>query len=161
LALVGSVLGVSGVASAGNVATSPRWCRHHPHSARPACRKTAGAAPSGGNLTVSPDPVVETGDSDVYGVLSVETGPVYAEQTVEIDSALANRCGQGVTWISDLGTFSGSTADAVIDDDGNATLTFLGGACAAGSVEVVADVEAGSDPTYTASFTIDPPAPLI
>jgi hypothetical protein len=109
---------------------------------------------------VSPDPVVETGGSDVVAVLSVEANPVYAEQSLEIFSGLSDRCG-GVTWVSDQGSFSGSTAGATIDDDGNATVTFVGASCAAGSVQVTADVEAGSDPTATTTFSIDPPTPVI
>ena len=78
------------------------------------------------NITASPNPVIETGNSDVYAVISVAVAPVYAEQTVEIVSALNVRCGGGVTWITNQGTFTGSTATATIDDDGNATFTVLG-----------------------------------
>ncbi len=101
-------------------------------------------------------------DSDVYTVFTVETDPVYAEQTVEIDSAqLADRCDQGVTWTSNSGTFTGSTATATLDDDGNATFAFTGASCAAGDSAVIADVLAGSHPTYTSTYTILPPQPTI
>ncbi len=101
-------------------------------------------------------------DSDVYTVFTVETDPVYAEQTVEIDSVqLADRCGQGVTWTSNLGKFTGTTATATIDDDGNATFAFTGASCAAGDSAVIADVLAGSHPTYTSTYTILPPQPTI
>jgi hypothetical protein len=100
--------------------------------------------------------------SDVYTIFTVETDPVYAEQTVEIDSAqLASRCGQGATWVSDDGSFTGSTADAVLDDDGNATFVFTGASCAAGDSAVIADVLAGSHPTYTTIYTIAAPQPTI
>jgi hypothetical protein len=158
-----SVPVLSGPATAKNAPGSSKWCKHHRKNT--ACQKSGGGGTGGSppatNITVSPNPVVETGGSDVYVVISVATDPVYAEQTVEIVSGLSNRCGQGVTWITDLGTFTGSTAVATIDDDGNAAVTALGGSCAAGTVPVIADVEAGTDPTYTASFTIDAPAPLI
>jgi hypothetical protein len=147
-------------ASARNAPGSPQWCAHHPKSHRPACRQNGTGPPVDLRITVSPDPVVETGGSDVILVLSVEANPVYAEQSVQIFSGLSDRCG-GVTWISDQGSFSGATATATVDDDGNATVSILGASCAAGSVQVTADVEAGTDPTATATFSIDPPTPMI
>jgi hypothetical protein len=155
------LLGVSGPASAKNAPGSPRWCKHHPHSKLAACQRTGGGPPPTTNITVSPNPVVETGDSDVYAVISVATDPVYAEQTVEIVSGLNSRCGGSITWITDQGSFSGSAASATIDDDGNATFSFFGASCAPGTVQLTADVEAGTDPTYTTTFTIDPPTPTI
>jgi hypothetical protein len=152
----------SAAASARNVRGSLAWCKHHPKSALPACRKDGGGPPSSLTMTASPDPIVETGESDVYVVFSVAAGPTDAEQTVEIDSAgLADRCRQGSDWITDQGSFTGSTASATIDDDGNATFTFFGASCAAGSASVTADVEAGNNQTDTTTIVIDPPEPLI
>ena len=156
------VLGFPSAVSAKNAPGSPKWCKHHPKTTLAACQKTGGAGTGSSptqSISVSPNPVVETGGSDVYAVISVDTDPVFAQQTVKVVSALSNRCGQGVTWISDQGTFSGLSAAATIDSDGNATFTVLGASCAAGTVEVMADVEAGQSPTYAATFTIDPPAP--
>ena len=162
IALVGlASLGVPGAASAQNAPGSPKWCRHHPKSTRAACQKTAGGGPSPLSLTVSPNPMVETGDSDIYAVFSVATDPVYAEQTVEIVAGVANRCGLGATWFTNEGSFTGSTAVAAIDDDGNANFTVLGASCASGPVQVTVLVEAGDDPSATLTFTIDPPAPQI
>jgi hypothetical protein len=106
---------------------------------------------------------VPPSESDVYTVFYVETDPVYAEQTVEIDSAqLADRCAPGTaTWISNDGSFTGSTATAVLDDDGNATFAFTGSSCAAGNSDVIADVLAGTHTTYTTTYTILPPQPTI
>jgi hypothetical protein len=152
---------LSAAASARNVRGSLAWCKHHPKSALPACRKDGGGSPSS-NITASPDPIVETGESDVYVVFSVAVDPSDAEQTVEINSAgLADRCRQGSSWITDQGSFNGSTATATIDDDGNATFMFFGASCAAGSASVTADVEAGSDQTDTTTIVIDPPEPLV
>ena len=113
-----------------------------------------------------PNPEVETGDttasgnSDVYAVFYAETNPVYAEQTVEIDSGqLLARCGQGVNWSSNMGSSSGATATATLDDDGNAVFVFMGASCAAGTSDVIADVLAGSNVTSTTSYTILPPTP--
>jgi hypothetical protein len=112
---------------------------------------------------------VETGDtgskfegSYVYTVFYVETDPVYAEQTVEIDSTqLADRCGGGHSWVFENADYTGATAYGVLDDDGNATFVFTGASCAAGPSDVIADVLAGSHPTYTTTYTIDPPQPTI
>jgi len=107
---------------------------------------------------------VETGDtpasgnSDVYTVFYIETSPVYAEGTVDIDSAqLADRCLGGVTWTSNQGTFTGATASATIDDDGNAVIAFQGASCASGPSTVTADVVGGTHTTYTTTYTIKPP----
>ena len=100
--------------------------------------------------------------SDVYTVFTVEVDPAYAEQTVEIDSSqLADRCLQGVTWTSNMGTFTGATATATIDNDGNASFSFTGASCAPGESAVIADVLAGSHPTYTSMYTTLPPEPTI
>lgn len=123
---------------------------------------------------------VETGDtgslfggSYVYGVFYVETDPVYAEQTVEISSPeLQARCGAEwvfsplLTGTSSLGTGStvispNTTASTTLDDDGNAVFVFAGASCAAGSSEVIADVEAGTHQTDVTSFSILPPQPTI
>jgi hypothetical protein len=160
-AIMGASLGLSGTVSAQNAPGSPQWCRHHPKSHRPACQKTSGGgSPSSVVITASPNPMVETGDSDVYAIISVGTDPVYAEQSVEIASSLVGRCAQG-TWFTSQGTFTGASATATIDDDGNASFTFLGASCAPGSAQVTAIVEAGTEPSATATFTIDPPAPGI
>jgi|SRR5580658_6287171 hypothetical protein len=109
-----------------------------------------------------------SGDSDVYAVFYVETDPVYAEQEVEFSSAeLESRCGGGWTlaWFgkgqAGPGGSIGPPATAFLDDDGNAVFLFTGISCAAGTSEVVADVEAGNHPTYTTSFTIVAPQPTI
>jgi hypothetical protein len=117
-----------------------------------------------------------SGDSDIYAVFYVETNPVYAEQTVEIDSSqLDSRCVRGWRWepgnqagiglgagaqtVDGVGLNTGPKASAVIDDDGNAVFVFKGTSCAAGLSQIIAEVDAGSHPTYTTDFTVLPPAP--
>ncbi|HXQ58659.1 MAG TPA: hypothetical protein VN799_01130 [Acidimicrobiales bacterium] len=117
-----------------------------------------------------------SGDSNVYAVFYVETNPVYAEQTVEIDSTqLDTRCVRGWRWepgnqdgiglgagahtADGVGLNTGQKASAVIDDDGNAVFVFKGVSCAAGPSAVIAEVDAGSHPTYTTTFTVLPPTP--
>jgi hypothetical protein len=110
-----------------------------------------------------------SGDSDVYAVFYVETDPVYAEQAVELSSAeLESRCGGGwnlssftaAPQSSNSGTV-GPPMTSILDDDGNAVFLFLGVSCAAGPSEVIADVLAGSHPTYTTTFNINAPTPTI
>ena len=120
-----------------------------------------------------------SGDSDIYAVFYVETSPVYAEQTVEIGSAqLEARCVEGWDWnagntggagagpgistgLNGVGPNTGPEASTFLDDDGNAVFIFQGVSCASGPSQVIADVEAGSHPTYVTSFTVLPPAPVI
>jgi len=122
-----------------------------------------------------------SGDSDIYAVFYVETNPVYAEQQVEIASAqLEGRCirawawaagnsaGVGVTpttpnpLVAQLGGVNtGAPVNTILDDDGNAVFEFAGVSCASGPSEVIADVLAGSHPTYVTEFTVEPPAPTI
>jgi len=108
-----------------------------------------------------------SGDSDVYAVFYVETSPVYAEQPVEISSdQLDSRCGTGWSWGSFYDEVSNesvpySPVQAILDDDGNAVIFFFGSSCAAGSSQVIADVEAGTHPTYTTTFNIVAPQPTI
>jgi hypothetical protein len=111
----------------------------------------------------------DSGDSDVYTIFYVESSPVYAEQPVEIGSSqLESRCGQFWEWLSSDGDEVEGTmvntdqpVQGTLDDDGNAVFVFLGGSCAAGSSQVIADVEAGDHPTYTTNYVIDPPQPTI
>jgi hypothetical protein len=120
-----------------------------------------------------------SGDSDIYAVFYVEDNPVYAEQTVEIDSAqLEGRCIRGWRWepgnalgvgvgagysgpITGIGPNTGTRPSTVLDDDGNAVFVFKGVSCASGPSEVIADVLAGSHDTFTTTFTVDPPAVTI
>jgi hypothetical protein len=110
-----------------------------------------------GNSTTS-------GESDVYAVFYVETDPVYAEQSAEIESnELFDRCGGPIApvWISNQGSFPTATATATLDDDGNAVFAFSGSSCAAGPSTVVATILAGIHSGYTTTFTIVAPAPTI
>ena len=122
-------------------------------------------------LTVSPNKEVETGqtpatgESDVYAVFTVSADPVYAGQQVQISSPqLEDRCGQGWRWEPNGGAAVNGLPPAMgnpistLDDDGNAAFVFKGASCASGPSVVVADVLAGSHPTYTTTFKIKPPS---
>ena len=123
-----------------------------------------GQTPPG--MTGFPPNEVETGDStatgisDVYSVFQVEADPVYAGSTVQISSIqLFNSCLGGVTWTTNMGTFTGATATATLDDDGNAVFAFTGKQCAATTSLVTAVVEAGTFPNYQTMYTVLPPSP--
>jgi len=120
-----------------------------------------------------------SGDSNIYAVFYVETNPVYAEQTVEIGAAqLEARCVQGWVWeagntagigvgpgvnspVAGQGVNTAPEVSTILDDDGNAVFIFKGASCASGPSQVIADVLAGTDPTYVTQFTVLPPAPVI
>jgi hypothetical protein len=117
-------------------------------------------------VTGYPANEVETGDStatgisDVYSVFYVEANPVYAGSTVEISSLqLFESCAGGVTWTTNQGTFTGATATATLDDDGNAVFAFTGAECAATTSTVTSVVEAGTLPSSQTTYTVLPPQP--
>lgn len=120
-------------------------------------------------LWASPTKEVETGtsgeggNSDVYAVFNVETGSNKAEQTAEIQSdELVDRCGGGSEWVTNVDTFPDSTtATATLDDNGNATFVFYGVSCATGTSTVIAIIEAGLHPKYTATFKVLSPRATI
>jgi hypothetical protein len=131
-------------------------------------------------VTGYPNPEVETGDtstgvngpsgdSDVYAIFYVEDNPVYAEQPVEIGaSQLEASCGGGWDWsvpdvsaLTGIGVNLGTEPTGTLDDDGNAVFTFQGISCAAGTYDVIADVEAGSHDTFVTTYTVSPPTPTI
>lgn len=60
-----------------------------------------------------------------------------------------------------LGLGSPVTASTTLDDDGNAQFYFAGASCAAGSSDVIANVEAGTHQTYPATFSVLAPQPTI
>jgi hypothetical protein len=87
--------------------------------------------------------------------------PSYAGDPVEIDSSqLANACGGIIGFLTDT-TAGLNSVTAIFDDDGNAVFVFLGSSCGAGPSQVVADVDAGTHPTYMTTFTIVAPTPTI
>ena len=111
---------------------------------------TVGPPPPGcgedeANVSLAPN-----ADSDVYAVFYVETNPVYAEQTVEVtDDQLNDSCGGGAYWFDSFTkSLNSSSPETTLDDDGNAVFVFWGASCAATTSEVIADVLAGTHPTY-------------
>ncbi|HEY5251470.1 MAG TPA: hypothetical protein VIJ09_07410 [Acidimicrobiales bacterium] len=127
-------------------------------------------------ITTAPNPEVETGDgapnnseSQVYVNFLIEEDPVYAEQIVDVTSnQLTSRCELGKTlWSSTPGLGGGGLpignigVNAVLDNDGNAVVTFEGISCAAGDSLVDAELVGGTGDSFTTDFLIKPPAPQI
>jgi hypothetical protein len=117
-------------------------------------------------ITGAPNPEVETGDngpgnpeSQVYATFLIEENPVYAEQTVEVESTqLFSRCGVAAFWDTVNAVSTSPTISVVLDNDGNAVVNFLGVSCAAGDSLVTADLTVGTHDTFSTTFTIKPPA---
>jgi len=164
------LLGMAGVASA-KVKAAPN-CTKHPH--RAACKAGGGGTTGGGSggatplitVVVDPNPLVETGASEIHAVIQVETNPSFAGDNVNIDSSQLEASCHTLTF-ENLQAGGTTTApnvvpnriDAVLDDDGNATVVVDGFDCAPGTSVVEADLEVA--PFYTALTTLvaAPPVP--
>jgi len=161
------LLGMAGVASA----RSAKYCSTHPKAAK--CQTGTGGSTGTGKggppplitVTVDPNPLVETGQSEIHGVVQVETSPSFAGDEVNIDSSQLEASCETLTFenLQDGGTTASphvvtDRIDAVLDDDGNATVIVDGENCAPGTSVVEADLEVA--PFYTALVTLTalPPA---
>jgi hypothetical protein len=163
------LLGTSGVASA--KAKTKAGC-HKTHS----CKSGGGVGSGGGSGTgsapapitvqIDPNPLVETGQSYVVATIQVETSPAFAGDSVNISSSqLTASCDWNVDYfnLQDGGSpfFPNNppTANiqAVLDDDGNATVLVVGYGCAPGSSVVEADLMTAPYYTGLATLTASPP----
>ena len=168
------LLGMSGIASAkGTKAAAPK-CVKHPKSAK--CQNSGGGSPSGGGtggppaqitVKVSPNPLVETGQSEIHAVIEVETLPSFAGDTVLIDSSqLIASCNGGVTFenmqggVTTPGQFHivNNRIEAVLDNDGNATVVVDALDCAPGTSVVEADLEVAPFLTALTTLVALPPS---
>jgi hypothetical protein len=162
------LLGLSTVASAKVAKGSSAWCALHPAKQNKAvCAKAAGGSGSGGGtgvdpivVTVSPNPIVETGQSEIHAIVQVETSPSFAGDTVDISSSqlVASCPGQASFETMQNGSpfnvqrFNGSIP-VVLDDDGNVTVSIYSAYdCAPGSDVIEASLEVA--PYYTALTTL-------
>ncbi|HVC68751.1 MAG TPA: hypothetical protein VNC61_00665 [Acidimicrobiales bacterium] len=156
-----SVMGLAGAASAKAAKGSPAWCKAHRHSTLSACRGSSPGGGSGGpsptmTVTVAPDPLVETGQSEIRAVVEVETSPSLSGAAVHIDSSqLAAVCGGAVLFgsLQPGAVYGPDSVQVVLDADGNATVSLYGIDCAPGPSVVEADLVAA--PYYTALTTLN------
>jgi hypothetical protein len=175
------LLGVSSIASAKTTkaAKAAAQCAKHPSKAK--CLNSgnggsgAGGSGSGGGtggapvqitVNVAPNPLVETGQSEVHAVVQVETLPAFAGDLVNIDSQqLEASCHDGITFENlqnggtvDAPNVQDNRIDAVLDDDGNATVVVDGVDCAPGTDVFEADLEVAPFLTAITTLTVSPPA---
>ena len=123
-----------------------------------ATTQTMQKAPPKMLITVSPNPLVETGAGHVEAVVQVSTTELLAGAHVNISSIeLDSSCRGGVTFTSIApGATAPTTSDPIqvtLDGDGNAAVMMNGYECDAGTSLLEADL--ASTPFYTALTTID------
>ena len=132
-----------------------------PETAKVTVKVKPGPPPCGIAVTVSPNPLTETGQSEVHAVVQVEACPSFAGDTVNIDtSQLANSCDTVSFGTLQPGVHPlTNSIQVVLDDDGNVTVSLTGYNCAPGTSVIEADLVAA--PYLTATTTLDalPPSP--
>jgi len=155
------LLGMAGVASA--KAAGPN-CKLHPN--RAACK--AGGGGTGGSgpniiVTIAPNPLIETGTSQVHAIVQVEALPAFAGDPVFIYSQQLNNSCTSVQYYSSasgtIGADLGTSATVILDDDGNATVLVQGDNCAPGSSVFEADLVKAPYYTATTILVANPPVP--
>lgn len=169
------VLGLAGVASAAAVG-SAKWCKHHPvkalTNAQCIALKTGPGTPGAPSLVIAPNPLVETGQSEVHAVVEV-TDAAAAEQTVLVESSqLTASCGGTITFDHLQGVTATTPPDStitpatatnsvflVLDNEGNANVVVSGTDCAPGTDVFDASLVKTPFTTSMATLTVDPPVP--
>ncbi len=118
-----------------------------------------GPPPCGIAVTISPNPLVETGDSDVQAVVQVEACPSFAGDVVDIDSSqLVDSCATVSFGTLQPGVHSPTNSiQVVLDDDGNVTVSLTGTDCAPGPSLVAADLVEAPYLTATTTLSVLPP----
>jgi len=149
------LLGLSGVASA-KVKTG---C-HKTHSCKSGGGSgggTGGAPPGPITVQIDPNPLVETGQSEVYAVIQVEASPSLAGDPVNIDSSqLQASCGGTINFEGTTNTGT-NNVEAFLDNEGNATVWVQGLNCAPGPSVIVADLTVAPFLTAFATLVVSPP----
>jgi hypothetical protein len=153
------LLGMAGVASA--------KVHHHHHAGGGAGSGSGkGGPPALITVTVDPNPLVETGQSEIHAVIQVETSPSFAGDAVNIDSSQLSSSCAGVHFenLQNGGTTSNphettNNIQAILDNDGNATVVVEGWDCAPGTDVVEADLAVA--PFYTALTTLVANPPVV
>jgi hypothetical protein len=174
------MLGMAGVASAKpkNPVGSALWCQFHPKKAKsnPLCAAISPGNPGGGgadpSLTIAPNPLVETGQSEVDAVVEF-SDPSAADEPVTIDSSqLSASCAGGITFQDLQGvtatpapgstltpTTVASQVTLVLDNEGNADAVVMGTDCAPGTDIFDGSTSGPPFATELATLTVDPPVP--
>jgi hypothetical protein len=159
------VMGMSGIASAKSAKAAAK-CVKHPTRAK--CQNSGGGTSSGGTggapvditVTASPNPLVETGQSEIYAVIQVETLPSFAGDVVTISSSqLESSCASVfyATGASGAPETSPANISVVLDDDGNASVVLAGSNCAPGTSVIEADLDVAPYLTALTTLIANPP----
>jgi hypothetical protein len=170
------LMGMSGIASAKSTKAASAKCTKNPN--RPKCKSGGGSTGTGGGtggppppwitVAVDPNPLVETGQSEIHAVIQVEASASFAGDAVNIDSSqLSASCQGGVTFENlqvnpqtvppTLNTHA-NRIDAILDDDGNATVVVDAIDCAPGTSVIEADLEVAPFLTALTTLVALPPA---
>jgi len=140
------LLGMPGVASA--KATAGCHKTHSCKSGGGSGSGTGGAGPAPITVQIDPNPLVETGPSEIIATVQVETSPSFAGDAVNISSSqLAASC-VFVVFENNQAISGHNNISVILDDDGNATVIVDGENCAPGTSVIEADLEVA--PYYTA-----------
>jgi hypothetical protein len=166
------LMGMSGIASAKTTKATKAAAKCAKHPGAAGCKAGTGGAggATGGStpniiVNIDPNPLVETGTSEVHAIVQVETSSAFAGDPVFIYSQqLVNSCDPGsVEFYSSasgvLSTPLGSSATVILDDDGNATVEVSGNDCAPGSSTFEADLVLAPYYTATTILVASPPVP--
>jgi hypothetical protein len=162
------LLGMAGVATAAPKG-SAKWCANHAKAAKttPACSSTKPGGTGGPpptteiQVTVDPNPVIETGVSEIHAVIQVEAQVGFAGDNVFIYSQqLVNSCATVNFNVNEGAALSvplGESATVPLDNDGNATVELDATECAPGPSLVEADLVAAPYYTATTVLQANPP----
>jgi hypothetical protein len=118
-----------------------------------------GPGPCGIAVAVSPNPLVETGQSEVHAVVQVEACAGFAGDLVNISSPqLTASCAGGITFATlQPGVHTTNSIQVFLDDDGNATVSLDGIDCAPGPSVIEASLISPPYLTAVTTLTAVPP----
>ena len=164
LAVVVALPLASGVGTAGAAVKHARACAKHARTKR--CQGSGTASTQDLTLTVSPNPLVEAGPSQIRAVVQVEALPQFAGDQVTLSSSqLVATCASSpnpVQFVTNAGGptpgFFTNTINVTLDDDGNATVALYGTDCAPGQDLIEADLDAAPFLTAVTTLAVLPPA---
>ena len=151
------MLATSGVASA----KGAKGC-HKTHTCRNGGGGTTGSGTGSGSapitVQVDPNPLVETGQSDVVATVQVETSASFAGDEVDISSSqLFAACEGDLDFDAIPSATVGASIEVTLDDDGNATVLAVGSDCAPGSSVVDASLAVAPYDTALGTLVATPP----
>lgn len=157
------LLAVAGTASARTSKKAAAACAKHP--GRTKCQTTGAGGPSGAGgageplvVTVQPNPLVETGPSQIHAIIQIGAALSFADDQVTVSSQqLLNDCGTNtVQFVTNAGGagpgFFSDTITVTLDNDGNATVGLYADDCAPGTSLIEVDLDKA--PYYTATATL-------